>query len=85
MLVVLNSVTHLIAENFYLFFKVKQEVLLAEKPYARKYLIVIGINHVCSGGVWNSLWIPLSVACSESESDFSTSLFEFLIDGPVAV
>ena len=85
MLVVLNSVNLPLADNFYLLFKAKNEVLLAQKPCCSKYLIVIGIDHVCIGGVWNSLWIPLSAKCSESESDFSTSLFGFLIDGPVAV
>ena len=52
----------------------------------RKYLIVIGIDHVCNGGVWES-FVDSFVSCvlREWERLFNKCLFGFLIDGPVAV
>ena len=72
-------------------------MLLAEKPFnlflsicfflktTASILSSLALAMNATEGFRNSLWIPSSVACSQSESEFSSILFGFLIDGPVEV
>ena len=98
-LVVLNSVTLLIADNFYLFFKgeKRRRSALGRKAFLflrrmvflksdSKYLIVIGIDHFSNGGVRES-FVDSFVSCVlwEWERLFKKCLFGFLTYGPVGV